>query len=57
MASFGWAWWRLYRAAPACAPGAACSPWLLRQRRLFWILLGAGALLVAFRWYAPLFMR
>ncbi len=55
--AFGWSWWRLYRAAPACAPGEACPPGLRRQRRLLWIMAGIAALLVAFPWYAPALLK
>ena len=49
---------QLYIVPARCAPGEACeNPRLQqRQRQIFWIVVIALAALIAFPWYAPLFI-
>lgn len=53
-----WGWYRLYRHPATCAPGEACAvpAGLHRQRLLFWMVTAVIAILVAFPWYAHLFI-
>lgn len=53
----GLAYYRLYIAPPACAPGTACADprTLGRQRAVFWIVSLALAALIAVPWIASLF--
>ena len=56
VASFAFAYRRLYRAEPGCAPGDACVvPQVRRrQRTVFWLASMVVASLVTFPWYAGL---
>lgn len=56
VASFGYAWFQLYRRREACATGEVCAVPAVRrrQRAVFWAVSVAAALM-AFPLYAPLF--
>jgi|SRR6266568_1113234 len=56
IASFGVAYWKLYRSPEACLPDEACADPHVRsrQRAIFWTVLLVAAPLVAFPWFAPL---
>jgi mercuric ion transport protein len=49
---------QLYIVPARCAPGAACeNPRLQRrQRQIFWSVVAGLAALIAFPWYAPIFL-
>ena len=57
LASFGYAWFRLYRRPEACAPGEVCAVPAVRRRQriVFWAVARIAAALMAFPLYAPLF--
>ena len=54
---FGFAFYRLYRRAEACAPGEVCAVPAVqrRQRLIFWLVAAVAVALMAFPLYAPLF--
>src|SRR5882724_2470215 len=54
----GLAFRQLYIVPAHCAPGEACANPRLqrRQRQIFWVVVVALAVLIAFPWYAPLFL-
>ncbi len=57
LAFFGFAFYRLYRAPDACAPGEACAVPAVRrrQRAIFWVVAAFAAALMTLPLYAPLF--
>lgn len=57
LASFGYAWFKLYRRPEACAPDEVCAVPSVRRRQrvLFWAVAIVAAALMAFPLYAPLF--
>ena len=57
LASFGYAYFRLYRLAEVCAPGQPCADPAVkrRQRLIFWLVAAAALALVALPLYASLF--
>ena len=59
LASFGFAFHRLYLRSEACELGTACStpPVRQRQRVAFWVLSLTAAALMLFPLYAPLFLQ
>jgi mercuric ion transport protein len=54
----GFAFRQLYIIPARCAPGEACANPRLqrRQRHVFWVVVVGLAALIAFPWYAPLFL-
>jgi mercuric ion transport protein len=54
----GLAFRQLYIVPAACAPGQVCADPRLqrRQRQIFWAVVVVLAALIAFPWYAPLFL-
>lgn len=54
---FGYAFFKLYRPAEACAPGEACATPAARQRQraIFWFVAILGAALMSFPLYGPIF--
>jgi mercuric ion transport protein len=54
----GLAFRQLYFVPVRCAPGEVCAnPRLQRtQRQIFWVVVAGLAVLIAFPWYAPLFL-
>jgi len=54
----GLAFRQLYIVPARCAPGEACANPRLqrRQRQIFWVVVVGLAALIAFPWYAPLFL-
>jgi mercuric ion transport protein len=54
----GWAFRRLYLVPQACAPGEECvKPATLRNQHIaFWAITVVLLALIAFPWYAPLFL-
>lgn len=57
LASFAFAFYRLFRQTPACATGEACAVPAVRsrQRLVFWTVAAVAAALMSFPLYAPLF--
>jgi len=57
LASFGFAFYRLYRKPQDCAPGEVCAVPVVRQRQriIFCVVAAVAAALMAFPLYAPLF--
>ena len=57
VASFGYAWFQLYRRREACATGEVCAVPAVRRRQrvVFWAVASIAAALMAFPLYAPLF--
>jgi len=58
LALFGFAAYRLFFSPEVCAPGSACavSGVLRRQRIIFFVVLAAVALWIAFPWYATVLL-
>jgi mercuric ion transport protein len=54
----GLAFRQLYIVPARCAPGEACTNPRLqrRQRQIFWVVVVGLAALIAFPWYAPVFL-
>jgi mercuric ion transport protein len=58
LVSLGLAYRQLYIVPARCAPGETCANPRLqrRQRQIFWLVVVGLAALIAFPWYAPLFL-